>query len=71
MYQYKAILVSSREVIAEGHSVQDVENAIKTFRRGQKRGEHTSENEKIEILHIFRNQKEGKTNIKEEIIKVV
>ncbi|MGL4183826.1 MAG: MAG6790 family protein [Metamycoplasmataceae bacterium] len=71
MYQYKAVLVSSKEVIVEGHSIQEIENGIKTFKRGQKKGKHTSENEKIEIIHVFRNQKEGKTNIKEEIIKIV
>ena len=41
MYQYKAILKSTREVVAEGHSLEDLEKQIKHFKREQKRNIHT------------------------------
>ena len=65
MYQYKAILKSTKEVVAEGHTVQDVENQIVHFKRGQKRDEHTDMNVPIEIFHVFRHGE------KDELIKVV
>lgn len=71
MFQYKAILKSSKEIVAQGHSVEEVEHQIVSYRRGQKRGEHTRANENIEIYHIQRNQKEGNLRVKEELIKVV
>lgn len=71
MFQYKAVLLSTNEIIAEGHSVQDVENDIKKFKRAGKKGEHTRVNEKIEIIHIQRDQRKGVWYSKEETIKVV
>lgn len=71
MYQYKGILKSTQEVIAEGHTLEDVEHQIVTFRRGQKKGEHTRANEQIQIVHVKRSQKEGSFLAKEDIIKVV
>lgn len=71
MFQYKAILISTKEVVAEGHTLQDVENEIVSFRRGQKKGLHTKGNEKIQIFHVQRNQKEGTWKAKEELIKIV
>lgn len=71
MFQYKAILKSTKEVIAEGHSVDDVEKQVITYRRGQKRGEHTRSNENIEIIHVHRNKKEGTQHVKEELIKII
>ncbi|MGL4343096.1 MAG: MAG6790 family protein [Metamycoplasmataceae bacterium] len=71
MFQYKAVLVSSKKVIATGHSVKDIENDILSFRRKQKKGEHTQQNEKIEIIHMQRNQKEGSSKAIEKIVKIV
>lgn len=71
MYKYKAILVSSREKVAEANTLMELEGQIKSFRRGQKRGEHTRANEKIEIIHNERNNLEGKRKSKEELIKIV
>ncbi|PAF54693.1 MAG6790 family protein [Mycoplasmopsis agassizii] len=71
MYQYKAILKSTKEVVAEGHSVKDVENDIKAYRRAQKKGEHTKGQELIEIYHVFREKTEGEDNSKKELIKTV
>ncbi len=69
MYQFKARLKSSLEVVAEGHSIEDIENQIKRFRRSQKRGEHTKMNEPIEIIHVFRELKRNQG--KEVILKIV
>lgn len=69
MYQYKARLKSSLKVIAEGHSIEDVENQIIHFKRGQKRGEHTYMNVPIEIIHVLRDQKTGIG--KEVILRIV
>lgn len=71
MFQYKAILKSTKEVIAQGHSIDDIEHQILSYRRRQKKGEHTRSNENIEIFHVQRNQKEGSKKIKEELIKIV
>ena len=65
MYQYKAILKSTKETVAEGHTVQDVENQIVHFKRQQKRGEHTDMNVPVEIFHIYRNGE------KEELVKII
>ncbi len=69
MYQYKAVLKSTQEVIAEGHTLSDVEKDIVKFRRGQKYNEHTDSNVAIEIFHVKRDQKTG--HGKNELIKVV
>ena len=69
MYQYKAILKSSKKVIAEGHNVEDIEHKVKHFKREQKKGLHTKGNEVIEIFHNKINHISGK--IKEELIKVI
>ncbi|ADE19729.1 MAG6790 family protein [Mycoplasma crocodyli] len=71
MYKYKAKLVASQEIIANANSLEELEGLIKGFRRGQKRGEHTRANEKIEIIHIERNNLEGKKSSKEEVLKIV
>ncbi|MCK5867131.1 MAG: hypothetical protein KAG14_01905 [Mycoplasmataceae bacterium] len=69
MYQYKAVLKSSKKVIAEGHSVEDVEHKVKHFKREQKKGLHTKGNDVIEIIHNKINHISG--NKKEELIKVI
>ncbi len=65
MYQYKAILKSNRQIIAQDHSVEGVENKILNFRRKAKKGLHTRENEPVEIYHVFRDGK------KQKLIKIV
>ncbi|MCK5806870.1 MAG: hypothetical protein KAG91_00570 [Mycoplasmataceae bacterium] len=69
MYQYKAILKSSREVIAEGHNIEEIENKVKHFKREQKKGLHTKANDVIEVIHNKINHVSGKK--KEELIKVL
>lgn len=69
MYQYKARLTTSLEIIAQGHNVEDVEHQIKKFRRAQKRGEHTKMNIPVEIIHVFRDLKKGQG--KEILLKIV
>ena len=69
MYQYKAVLKHSKQIIAEGHSLEDVENQIVHFKRGQKYGRHTNMNNEITIIHNLRDKVSGK--YKEKIIKVV
>lgn len=71
MYQYKAILQKSNKVIAEAHSVEDVEKLIVRFKREQKRNLHTRGNEKINIFHVTRKTAEGQNQTKETLIKVV
>ncbi|WP_036452660.1 MAG6790 family protein [Mycoplasma buteonis] len=71
MYKYKAKLVASNEVIAQANTLEELEGMIKGFRRGQKRGEHTQGNEKIEIIHVERNNLEGKSGSKEVSVKIV
>lgn len=68
MYQYKAILSSTREVIAQEHTIEDLENAVLHYRRGQKKGEHTLGNVKVEVYHI-ENDHDGR--IKEKLIKSI
>ncbi len=65
MYQYKAILKSNREVIAEDHTVDGIENKVLNFRRKAKKGLHTRENEPVEIIHVYRNGK------KQKLIKII
>ncbi|CAM9096784.1 MAG6790 family protein [Mycoplasma marinum] len=69
MYQYKAVLKSTKEIIAQGHTLEDIEKEVVGFRRGHKHGIHTDSNVQIEIFHILRDQKEG--NGKDRLIKVV
>ncbi len=69
MYQYKAVLKHNKEVIAEGHNLEDIEKGIKHFKREQKKGIHTNMNNAIEIIHVKRDQLHG--DGKDEIIKVV
>ncbi|CAC13348.1 unknown; predicted coding region [Mycoplasmopsis pulmonis] len=71
MYQYKAILKSTREVVAEGHTIEDVEKSVKTYRRGQKRNQHTSAHVGVEIIHVLRDKKEGADHSKEKLIKII
>lgn len=65
MYQYKAILKSTKEVIAQNHTIDKLENDIKHFKREQKKGVHTRANDSIEIFHVHRD--DGK----EELIKII
>ncbi|QNM93605.1 hypothetical protein H9M94_03330 [Mycoplasma sp. Pen4] len=71
MYKYKAKLISNNEVIAQANTIEEIEGLIKGFRRGQKHGEHTRMNEKIEIIHVERNDLRGKHHSKEVVIKTV
>ncbi len=69
MYQYKGVLKSTREIVAEGHTIEDIEKDVIKFRRGQKREEHTEGNVGIEIIHVKRDQKTG--HGKEVLIKII
>lgn len=71
MYQYKAILNTTKEVIAEAHSVDDLEKDIIRFKRAQKRDEHTRSNDKINVYHVTRKTAEGKNQVKETLIKTI
>ncbi|QZE12100.1 MAG6790 family protein [Mycoplasma sp. Ms02] len=71
MYKYKAKLLSNGEIIAEANTLPDLEGLVKKFRRGQKYGEHTRLNEKIEIIHIERDNLKGRRFSKQDVIKVV
>ena len=66
MYQYKAILNSSKEVIKKDHTIEDIEKFIVGWRR--KNADKSSE--KIEIIHVFRSNKLTWKS-KEELVKVV
>lgn len=59
MYQYVAILQSTKETIAEAHTISEIEGMVVHFRRGQKHGEHTHGNDKVEIFHIQRDKLHG------------
>ena len=65
MYQYKAILKSTKEVIAENHSKEQIMHDIKHFKREQAKNIHTHGNDQIEIYHTFRD------GSKDKLIKVV
>ena len=65
MYQYKAVLKSSKEVVAQNHTIEQLMHDIKHFKREQKHGVHTQGNELIEIFHVHRDTG------KEEFVKVV
>lgn len=71
MYKYKAKLISSQEIIAEGNDLKDIEAQVLSFRRKQKYGHHTSGNERVEIIHIERDSLKGKHKSKEVIVKVI
>lgn len=70
MYQYKAILRKTGDLIAEGHTFNEIEHGIKHFKRAQKRGEHTNGNDRIEIYHTRRNKLFG-FKAKDELVKVI
>lgn len=69
MYQYKARLQSNHEVIAEGHTVEEIEAAIVSYRRAQKHGEHTRGNEPIEVIDVRRKQLTGERD--EKVLKIL
>lgn len=69
MYQYKARLQSNHKLIAEGHTVEEIEAAIVTYRRGQKHGEHTRGNEPVEVIDVRRNKLTGQKD--EKVLKVI
>ncbi|WP_127942810.1 MULTISPECIES: MAG6790 family protein [unclassified Mycoplasma] len=69
MYQYRARLKSSQEIIAESHTLENIEHQITAFRRAQLQGKHTKMNEPVEVIHIFRNKKQGTG--KEVLVKIV
>ncbi|QGZ97831.1 hypothetical protein GE118_03380 [Mycoplasma sp. NEAQ87857] len=71
MYKYKAKLLSHGDIVAQANTLEELEGLIKGYRRGQKHGEHTNANEKIQIVHVERNNLEGKKGSKEVIVKVV
>ena len=71
MYQYKAVLRSTKEVIAEGHNITDIEHSIVHFKRAQKKGEHTHGNDLIDVYHIQRDKVHGKHEAKEVLVKTI
>ena len=70
MYQYKGVLKGSKEVIAEGHTVADIEHATLHYRREQKKGQHTNANVPVEIIHVKHNIESHHVN-KEELVKII
>ena len=66
MYQYKAVLISNKQIITEGHTLEEIEKFIV----GWKRKNNDKSNEKIEIIHVFRSNKQSWES-KEELIKIV
>lgn len=71
MYQYKAILRSSQEVVAHGHTIEDVEKQIVHFKRQQKKGVHTNQNNPIDIFHVERNKTSGSHKSKHILVKSI
>ncbi|MGV2392458.1 UNVERIFIED_CONTAM: hypothetical protein O8I53_05470 [Campylobacter lari] len=71
MYKYKARLISSQEVIAQANHLDDLDGMILSYRRKQKAGEHTSGNERIQVIHVERDSLKGKHKSKEVILKEV
>ncbi|WP_027334769.1 MAG6790 family protein [Mycoplasmopsis felifaucium] len=71
MYKYKAKLISTQDIIAEANTLDDLDGLILGYRRKQKLGEHTSGNEKIEVIHVERNSLGGKHKSKEVVLKIV
>lgn len=71
MYQYKAILRSTGEVIHEGHTIKEIEHAIVHFKREQRKGLHTHANDRIDIYHAIRNKLLGTNKSKKELIKTI
>lgn len=65
MYQYKAVLKSTKEVIAENHTIEKIEADIKHFQRETKHGIHTKGGDTIQIFHVFRD------GSKEELLKEI
>ncbi|MGL6125155.1 MAG: MAG6790 family protein [Metamycoplasmataceae bacterium] len=66
MYQYKAVLTSSKEVLTKDHTIEDIEKFIVGWRRRNA----SKANENIEIIHVFRNNKLSWKS-KEELVKIV
>ncbi|UWD33906.1 MAG6790 family protein [Mesomycoplasma molare] len=71
MYQYKAVLKSTKEIIAKGHTLEDIEKEIVHFIREQKKGIHTNSNVPIEVYHIQRNKTDGTNLSKEKLVKTI
>ncbi|WP_280125012.1 MAG6790 family protein [Mycoplasmopsis bovis] len=72
MYKYKAKLIVNQEIIATANSLEDIEAAVLLgYRRKQKVGDHTSGNEKVEIIHVERDSLKGKHKSKEVVLKVI
>ncbi|MBT1397854.1 hypothetical protein FCM72_00425 [Mycoplasma bovis] len=71
MYKYKAKLIVNQEIIATANSLEDIEAAVIGYRRKQKVGDHTSGNEKVEIIHVERDSLKGKHKSKEVVLKVI
>lgn len=69
MYQYKAILKSTEETIAEGHSLKDILALVKNFKRKQNKGIHTHANDQVKIIHVHRDKLHGFG--KPKLIKVI
>lgn len=70
MYQYKAVLESSKETIAEGHTLDEIMHHIVHYKRQQKKGAHTHSNDKIAIYHVQRDHVHGKRS-HEKLVKIV
>ena len=70
MYQYKAVLKSTKEIIAEGHSVEDIEKQVLHFKRQQKYGLHTHMNDQVEVFHVMQNHVDGQKH-KEKLLKLI
>ncbi|WP_029906394.1 MAG6790 family protein [Mycoplasmopsis opalescens] len=71
MYKYKAKLLANQEIIAQANDIDELEGMVLSFRRKQKYGEHTLANEKVEIIHVLRDNLKGQHKSKEEVIKTI
>lgn len=69
MYQYKAILRSTKQIVAEGHSIKSILALVKSFKRQQRKGIHTHANDQIEIIHVHRDKLHGFG--KPKLVKIV
>ena len=59
MFQYKAILRSNKQIVSEGHNIEEVIHGVRSFRRGEKNGDHTSSNVPVDIYHVKREKNSG------------
>lgn len=71
MYQFRAVLRSTNEIISEGHTIDDVEKDIVHFKRQQKHNAHTRGNEKIVIYHMKRHKVFGFKRPAKKLVKIM